>query len=111
ARRGAPVGLIDVMPTLLDLAGLPVPSQCRGRSLAPVLSGRESEDGERAILIETSTERALRTRAAKVLVSRRGERPALEYYDLAADPAEREDLAGSCMGACREDLRRLQAME
>ena len=28
---------VDVMPTLLDLAGLPVPEQCQGRSLRPFL--------------------------------------------------------------------------
>ena len=111
ARRSAPVGLIDVMPTLLDLAGLPVPSQCRGKSLAPVLSGRESEDAERAILIETGSERALRTSSAKVLLSRRGDTPALEYYDLAADPAERDNLASPCAGPCREDVRRMQDLE
>jgi arylsulfatase A-like enzyme len=31
---------VDIMPTLLDLAGLPVPDQCQGRSLRPFL-----EDG------------------------------------------------------------------
>jgi arylsulfatase A-like enzyme len=30
---------VDVMPTLLDLAGLEVPRQCQGRSLRPWLEG------------------------------------------------------------------------
>ncbi|MCI9888045.1 arylsulfatase [Micrococcales bacterium 31B] len=33
------VDLADVMPTLLDLAGLPVPESCDGRSLARVVRG------------------------------------------------------------------------
>ena len=33
------VELIDVAPTLLDLAGLPIPEQMHGQSLHPVLSG------------------------------------------------------------------------
>jgi arylsulfatase A-like enzyme len=111
ARLSAPVGLIDVMPTLLDLAGIPVPAECRGRSLAPVLQGRETEDVERAILIETGNERAVRTRDAKVLVSRAGETPVLEYYDLAADPSERTNLASPCEGPCREDVRRMRDLE
>jgi arylsulfatase A-like enzyme len=33
------VALIDLGPTLIDLAGLPIPSSMRGRSLVPVLEG------------------------------------------------------------------------
>ena len=33
------VELIDIAPTLLDLAGLPAPGHMQGRSLAPILSG------------------------------------------------------------------------
>jgi arylsulfatase A-like enzyme len=34
------VELTDVMPTLMDLAGLPVPERTNGRSLLPILTGR-----------------------------------------------------------------------
>ncbi len=33
------VSMIDVLPTVLDLAGLPQPEVCQGRSLAPALRG------------------------------------------------------------------------
>jgi arylsulfatase A-like enzyme len=36
----APVGLQDIMPTLLDAAGLPVPAHCTGRSLLPLVRGQ-----------------------------------------------------------------------
>lgn len=36
------VELVDVMPTLLELAGAPVPYGCQGRSLAPFLLGEAS---------------------------------------------------------------------
>jgi hypothetical protein len=39
-RIEAPVGLIDVMPTMLDLLGLPAVEGVRGRSLAPLLEER-----------------------------------------------------------------------
>lgn len=34
-----PVGLQDVMPTLLDIAGAPIPEACTGKSLLPVVMG------------------------------------------------------------------------
>lgn len=39
----APVGLIDLMPTILELAGVPVPPTLQGTSLLPLL-----QDGEQA---------------------------------------------------------------
>jgi arylsulfatase A-like enzyme len=114
-RRSAPVGLIDVMPTLLELAGIPVPAACRGRSLVPALRG--DEDPERALLIETGHERALRTRDAKLLLRRDREAAAtapavaVEFYDLAADPGERRNLADPCAGPCRDSVRRLRELE
>jgi arylsulfatase A-like enzyme len=36
-----PVSMIDVLPTILDLAGLPQPEIAQGRSLAPLLLGGE----------------------------------------------------------------------
>jgi arylsulfatase A-like enzyme len=38
-----PVSMIDVLPTLLDLAGLPQPEVRQGRSLAPLLFGEPME--------------------------------------------------------------------
>ncbi|HIT74832.1 MAG TPA: arylsulfatase [Candidatus Avipropionibacterium avicola] len=49
----APVGLQDVMPTLLEAAGLPIPETCTGRSVLPLAHGdsdgwREYIHGEHA---------------------------------------------------------------
>jgi len=45
SRRGSrvetPVSLLDLAPTLLDLAGLPAPASFRGRSLRPALEGKD----------------------------------------------------------------------
>jgi arylsulfatase A-like enzyme len=38
-----PVSMIDVLPTLLDLTGLPQPEVRQGRSLAPLLLGQVTE--------------------------------------------------------------------
>ena len=42
-RFAQPVSMIDVLPTILDLTGLPMPDVLQGRSLAPLLLGRELE--------------------------------------------------------------------
>jgi arylsulfatase A-like enzyme len=113
----APVSLVDLMPTLFDLAALPAPAHCRGRSLVPAMRGEE--DGAAAVLVETGWERALRTSDGKLIVrgvsvgrdSDAEEAVSLEYYDLIADPGERRNLATPCAGPCRDSLRRLREIE
>jgi arylsulfatase A-like enzyme len=96
---GAPVSLIDLTPTLLNLAGLAVPPAIRGHDLTGVLYGG-APDPDRALFIEShfsgyGTSRDYQ--AAVVvggdkLIENRGART-FELYDLAADPGERRDLA------------------
>ena len=98
-RVASQVRLVDVMPTLLELAGAPVPGDLDGRSLTPLMAGRESADRP-AFATLAEADRlllAVRSGGAKLIVehdrSTRADRPAL--YDLAADPGEREDVAGT----------------
>ena len=42
-RCGAPVGLQDVMPTLLDAAGVAIPDSCTGRSVLPFARGEQTD--------------------------------------------------------------------
>lgn len=51
-RCKAPVGLIDLFPTLCDLAGIPMPDDCGGVSLKPLLTG-EGEIERKAIFSES----------------------------------------------------------
>jgi arylsulfatase A-like enzyme len=116
-RIATQVRTVDVMPTILDLAGVPRPEPedgdaepspvLDGRSLVPVLDGRERADrpayGE---LRDRESGRllgaTLRTREYKLHLNApprrgpnvpdRGRRP-LELYDLEDDPAERRDRA------------------
>jgi arylsulfatase A-like enzyme len=97
-----PVALLDVAPTLLELAGLPVPAEFEGRSLRGLLDG--SDDGawlaERALLVEAPDARrgamALRRGAEKLVLPARDARA--ELYDLDADPRETRDLAAERPG-------------
>ena len=46
-RSPALVELIDIAPTLLDLAGLSIPERMQGKSLLPILTGRAEPDKHR----------------------------------------------------------------
>ncbi len=95
-RRPEIVSLVDVLPTLVALAGLERPALLQGRSLVPLLSGGRLEP--RPAYSETYYPRihfgwsalaALDDGRYKLIESSDP-----ELYDLAADPSEKENLAG-----------------
>lgn len=98
------VSLIDLPPTLLDAAGIPVPKQMQGRSILPLLRGeKQAWPGEVFVQIsEAQVGRALRTHRWKYSVSAPDKHPgkdkgSTEYveeflYDLEADPYELTNL-------------------
>ncbi len=103
--RRSIVSLTDLGPTLVELAGLPAWEGVSGRSFAAVVAGRE-EFG-RSAWIESEDARALRRGDTKLM--RRWRR--VHFWDLAADPGERHNLAvDGCTGPCAEEHRALQAM-
>jgi arylsulfatase A-like enzyme len=90
----APVALVDVAPTILDVLGLPADPQAAGRVLP---RPGESASPERVVL--TATERPRRKIAAMsegFKLIRDGSHD--EYYDLAADPGERHPLTDRSQG-------------
>ena len=99
-RLGTPVSLIDVAPTLLDLASLPPEDGFDGETLAPWLRGQT--DADRTVFIEnpSNEELSVRTRDWSYFQGRTGS-GAIEHWLFAAgDPlqqenriAERPDLA------------------
>ncbi|UCH33405.1 MAG: sulfatase-like hydrolase/transferase [Armatimonadota bacterium] len=105
------VGLIDLMPTVLDVVGLPIPRGVRGQTLLENLSnGPASRDG-REMYAESALRgeelKALRTPEHKVIFHT--ESRAVEVYDLRADPGERRNLAGD-PAAAAESRERLIAL-
>jgi arylsulfatase A-like enzyme len=100
------VSLVDLPPTLLDAAGLPVPEEMPGRSILPLLKGQETAWPDEVFvqISESQVGRAIRTKRWKYSVSapdRDGlQDPDAEHYveeflyDLEADPYELANLAG-----------------
>ncbi|KQC15344.1 MAG: hypothetical protein APR56_01735 [Methanosaeta sp. SDB] len=85
-RVEAPVGIIDVAPTILDLLQITRPGSIQGTSLAPWLNGGEP-DGERFLLSELSPVLySLRGEGVKLLHN--ADAGATIVLDLESDPAE-----------------------
>jgi len=99
-----PVRHIDLAPTLCELCDLPLPEQFLGRSLVSLAGGEAGAPrptlahGNMWARPQTSW-----TSGGWKLIVRDGVAP--ELYEVAADPAEQRDLAGSRP----EELARLQA--
>ena len=105
-----PVLNIDIAPTLLDIAGVPIPAAMQGRSLAPLLRGQEVEWRD-AVFYEYFADfpyqvppsQAVRTDRWLYVEYDRGLSP--ELYDTIADPAQRTDLADDpAYAATRQEL-------
>lgn len=99
------VSLIDLPPTLLDAAGIPVPADMQGRSILPLLN-RDTSDWPDDVYVQISEAqigRAVRTSRWKYSVSsldpKTDSASSDTYreeflYDLQADPYELTNLIG-----------------
>ena len=120
------VSLVDIMPTLFEAMGWDVPvDSLDGRSLLPVIEGKETED---RIFLADIGSNILRSHVPKKIATNRGRvklilnevyspedleffrfappRPGrVELFDLAADPAERSSVADRHPGLANDILR------
>ncbi len=87
--------LIDIMPTVLEMTGLPVPAQVQGESLLPFFF-QPAKDPSRFVYSETyyprfhygwSELKGFQDRRQKLIIA-----PEKELYDLVADPDETRNL-------------------
>ena len=101
------LGTVDIMPTLLSLSGIPVPSEAEGMDLSAAAMGKQGQEPEFAFLMNTGAcalwengheWRALRNNQHTYAVLRGWEErnlPRMELlFDHAADPFQMENLAG-----------------
>ena len=96
-----PVQLIDVAPTILEVAGVHTPDSFEGRGLLELATGRRAEQLEGKELYTVSTQpprqAVLLHGHWKCIVERdaalAGGQVAVELYNLRDDPGETRDLA------------------
>ncbi len=94
---------IDIAPTMLDFAGVPIPREMDGQSLVPILKNGNLQ-GREAFLMEywryypenTPSYVGVRTRRHKYIRFERGRDPWL--FDLENDPGEMNNLYGTPTG-------------
>ncbi|MBC2603252.1 sulfatase-like hydrolase/transferase [Puniceicoccus vermicola] len=93
--------LIDIMPTMLDLAGIGVPEGLHGRSIRSVLEGSESEGEQNLAFIETpggeiGVRSSIHMLGAKIdPESNSILEDEMIFYDLEQDPFEENNIAGN----------------
>jgi arylsulfatase A-like enzyme/Tfp pilus assembly protein PilF len=90
-----PVGLVDILPTVCEMAGLAVPAEVQGKSLVPLLHGRRRV-GTPLVYSETcypllhygwSDLKSVQNGRYKLILA-----PRPELYDVTEDPAEEKNL-------------------
>jgi arylsulfatase A-like enzyme len=93
------VANIDLAPTFLDLAGLPIPASMQGRSLVPILHGQSPDDWRKSIYYRyyhdpghhnTAAHYGVRTASHKLI--HYWKKDAYEMFDLTKDPLEQHNL-------------------
>ena len=105
-----PVLNADIAPTLLDIAGVPIPAAMQGRSIAPLLRGEPVEWRDEVFYeyfadfpYQVPPSQAVRTDRWLYVEYDRGLAP--ELYDTVADPAQQVNLAEDpAYAATRQDL-------
>jgi arylsulfatase len=86
---------IDIMPTILDLVGAPIPETSQGMSLVPLISGAKDIDTPEFAIVQKGfgeAEYAVRTSEWKLIEYPDG---ALRLYNHKSDPGETIDVAQS----------------
>jgi arylsulfatase A-like enzyme len=104
-RVDTPVMTVDVMPTLLALAGAPALDGLAGRNLLPVIAGAAPPPREAysELLYRYGEARALVDGTDKVIDTRKDAERRRERFDLARDPREQDrldpaDATGTALG-------------
>lgn len=100
---------LDLIPTLCDFAGIPIPPELPGRSVRALAEGRKPEQWREDLVVENEASRVIHWGGHKYMVYAHGkEREGL--VDLKSDPGEMKNLARdpACRPLLLEGRRRLK---
>ncbi len=89
----------DLLPTVLELAGVEVVGEIQGRSLVPLLEDWHASSDAEVLAFDDSGGSVLLRSGTKTLIQRQTVRklegrPEREYYDLALDPKQEHNRQG-----------------
>jgi len=103
--------LLDVYPTVCELTGVAIPSTVEGRSLLPVISGKEKTVRDAVFGAYRDVQRMVRDGRWKLIYYPKANRTQL--FDLDQDPEEMKDLSSDAnfaakLGELRAKLTTLQ---
>ncbi len=109
-KSDALVYLFDLFPTLCEFAGEKVPKGVEGKSLVPILAGKETKVRDHLFAAYKDVQRMVRDGQWKLIWYPKVER--FQLFDLNTDPDEVKDLSDSADHAARlKDMRALMARE
>jgi arylsulfatase A-like enzyme len=98
--------LLDIFPTLGDLAGVAAPEGSEGKSLIPVLAGKQRAVRDSLFTAYIDVQRAVRDDRWKLIVYPQINKT--QFFDLQDDPGEMRDLAADPARA--GEVKRLTAL-
>jgi len=98
--------LLDIYPTLCELAGLPIPESAEGYSLIPIIRGEKHKLRDTLFFAYKDFQRAVRDSRYKLIEYFVNGRRTIQLFDLRSDRWEISNLADSPAHA--GDLRRLR---
>jgi len=93
--------LMDISPTILELAGQSIPNSIEGKSLVPLLKNQKVRIRDSVFLAYRNLQRGVRTDRWKLIVYTVGGKKTVQLFDLANDPMEIKNLANEASQAGR----------
>ncbi len=88
-----PVESIDIMPTLLDMLGVPAPAQVQGSNLLPLINGQAPNDPVAVTMMDNLNVLSITNSQYQLIWHR--DKSTYELYDYHADPNELNDLSAN----------------
>jgi len=95
-QNDALTGMVDVMPTILDLCDVPRPSSLDGRSLRPLLAGAKRWQDDRTLIVQCPRNRYREKWENAAVKTQRWRLVGGDLlYDIEADPGQKNNVAES----------------